>query len=276
MRTPAQTILKLMKHFPAMGLLGLSAAAMQTSYAQEPDVIVSDRPDFVNSAVVIGASRFQLETGVAVERNRDKGRQDRTVTTPTLLRFGLSNTLELRLESAGRIRFRGTDTGSGPRTREDGYGDLAVGVKWQLGGNQGLRPATALLAVIDADTGSAPFRGNDLRPSVQLPAEWALSNTWGVALMPGIRYDKDEAGRRFYNGMFGVVLGKAWTERFRTFAEVAAPQIAGSRHGGTIATLDVGAAYLLSNRWQIDAALYKGLNDNTADLAATIGVSVKF
>ncbi|HYL25874.1 MAG TPA: transporter, partial [Burkholderiales bacterium] len=37
----------------------------------------------------------------------------------------------------------------------------------------------------------------------------------------------------------------------RTFVETAAPQIASGRDGGTVASWDIGAAYLLTNDWQL-------------------------
>ncbi len=53
-------------------------------------------------------------------------------------------------------------------------------------------------------------------------------------------------------------------------------QIASNEDGGTQATLDVGAAYLLTDNVQWDVAVYKGLNDRTADLGLTSGLSVRW
>jgi hypothetical protein len=72
------------------------------------------------------------------------------------------------------------------------------------------------------------------------------------------------------------VLGKSWTERWRTFVEYSAPQIARSSHGGSQTTFDIGTAYLLTDTVQIDAALSRGLNKTTPDWSWTIGLSAKF
>lgn len=254
----------------------LLGCAGQITSAQSTDVIVADRPDFVNSASVIGASRFQFETGIAVERDRNNRRTDRTTTTPMLLRFGLGDRWELRLETAGYTVSRTTESQGDPRNKATGYGDLAIGMKWRATDNSGLRPTTAILATIETDSGSRSFRGNDWRPSLQFPAEWELADDWGLAVMPGVSLGKDDSGKRFYSGLFGIVVGKSWTERFRTFVELAAPDITRSKYGGTVASFDIGAAYLLSSQWQVNTALFKGLNDNTTDLAVTIGLSARF
>jgi hypothetical protein len=107
-------------------------------------------------------------------------------------------------------------------------------------------------------------------------AEWQLPNDLSVDVMPGITYDKTEDGRRFFSGIFGIVLGKSWNDRFRTFIELAAPQIAHARYGGSNVTYDVGAAYLLSRNWQIDVALQEAANRNTPDHTWSIGLSTRF
>jgi Putative MetA-pathway of phenol degradation len=244
--------------------------------AEEKDVIVTDRPDFVESSDVVGRGRFQIETGIAIERNNAGGFRDRTFTTPTLLRIGTGEAWELRVETDGRTVVRTDDISAGTRSTLGGYSDFSLGVKWHVADAEGSRPSMGLLGHVDVDSGSTGFRGNGLRPSLRMAAEWDLPNDLSLGVMPGVMLDKTSTGKRFTSGIFGAVLGKSWNERFRTFVEISAPQIARTRNGGTLATFDVGAAYLLSDMWQLDGALYKGLNRNTADLAFGIGLSAKF
>ncbi len=260
-------------NFALAGLLSLVASGV---CAAENDEIVTDRPDFVESSDVVGQARFQVETGITVERNRVDGSKQRTITTPTLLRIGAGQAWELRLETDGRTVLRTEQSGTGATNTLRGYSDLSVGVKWHAMDGSGSAPSIGLLGHVDIDSGTAPFRGDGLRPSLRAVAEWDLPNDMSLGVMPGLVYDKNDEGKRFVGAIFGIVLGKAVTDRFRTFVEIAAPQIARAQDGGSVVTLDVGAAYLLSNRWQIDTALYRGLNKNTADLAWGIGLSAKF
>ena len=244
--------------------------------AEKNDVIVTDRPDFVESADVVGKGRFQAEMSLAVDRTRHDAFKERNVSTPVLLRMGTGADWELRLETDGLIVQHMNDLAQGNRTTNRGYGDVSVGAKWHLLDENGAAPAVAVLAHVDLDSGSSAFRGNGLRPSLRVVAEWDLPNDMSLGIMPGIMRDRNAAGKRFMSGVFGVVIGKSLTEQTRAFVEIALPQIARAENGGSIASLDIGLAHLLSDRCQIDTAIYKGLNRRTADLTWTIGLSTKF
>ncbi|MGK5025192.1 transporter [Janthinobacterium sp. RB2R34] len=252
-----------------------SLQAPAAEVGAEDDQIATDRPDFVESSAVVGKYRFQIETSVATERNKADGVRERTFSTPTLLRYGISDTFELRAETDGRLIARTDDLGAGTRSTERGYGDLSLGVKWHAIDQAGLTPSMGVLGHVDLDSGSARFRGNGARPSLRVVAEWELPQDMSLGIMPGVLFDKNDTGRRYTAGILGVVVGKEWNERWRSFVEVAAPQIARARNGGNVVTLDVGAAYLLTKQCQLDTAISRGLNRNTADWSWTIGLSLK-
>lgn len=243
--------------------------------ADEPDQIVTDRPDFVESSNVVGRGRFQIETSFAADRNKAGGVRERSYATPTLLRIGISDTLEARIETDGRMRSVVDDPVAG-RQAVNGYADVALGVKWHMADAEGARPSMGLLAHVDLDSGSSAFRAPGKGGSLRLAAEWELSDDVGLGIMPGIAWQRDDSGARYTSGIFGIVVGKEWGERFRTFIEYSVPHIARGRHGGVVTTVDIGAAYLLTNTVQIDTALSRGLNRNTPDWSWTAGLSIKF
>ncbi|MYM75025.1 transporter [Duganella sp. FT134W] len=244
--------------------------------ADEKDQIVTDRPDFVESSNVVGAGRFQIETSFALDRNKANGIKERTYSTPTLLRFGLSDTVEARIETDGRMRVVTDDLNTGQRSTDNGYADVSVGVKWHVADAQGSLPSMGVLAHVDLDSGSSAFRATGKGGSLRLAAEWELPEDFSLGVMPGIAWQHDDSGARYSSGIFGIVLGKEWNERFRSFIEYSAPQIAKGRHGGSVTTFDVGAAYLLTDLVQVDTALSRGLNKNTPDWSWTVGLSIKF
>ncbi|MHA4870430.1 transporter [Duganella sp. PWIR1] len=243
--------------------------------AEEKDQIVTDRPDFVESSNVVGAGRFQIETSFALERDKANGGKQRTYSTPTLLRFGLSDNWEARIETDGRMRVVTDDPGGGRQT-DNGYADVSLGVKWHMADADGSLPSMGVLAHLDLDSGTAAFRAPGKGGSLRLAAEWELPGDLGLGVMPGLAWQRDDNGARYTSAIFGVVLGKEWNERFRSFIEYSAPQIARGRHGGTVTTFDVGAAYLLTDLVQVDSALSRGLNRNTPDWSWTVGLSIKF
>lgn len=94
--------------------------------------------------------------------------------------------------------------------------------------------------------------------------------------MPGLYRDRDEAGRHFTGGILAAVVGKSLGDRTRVFVELSGEQLAAARHGGSVTTLDMGIAYLLSNDVQIDAAVSRGLNRNAPDWSWTVGLSLRY
>jgi hypothetical protein len=258
------------------GLLALLLLPLHAQAAEEKDQIATDRPDFVESSNVVGAGRFQIETSVALDRNKANGINERGYSTPTLLRFGISDTFEARIETDGRMRVVTDDAVSGTHATDNGYADVSLGVKWHVADAQGARPSMGVLAHVDLDSGSAPFRANGKGGSLRLAAEWDLPDDFGLGVMPGIAWQHDDNGARYTSGIFGIVLGKELNERSRAFVEYSAPQIARGSHGGSQSSFDIGVSYLLSDLMQVDTALSRGLNRNTTDWSWTAGFSIKF
>ena len=260
----------------ALTILGL---AFNTSARAAEEAISTDRPDFVESAEVVGTGRFQLETGFAWERGVDSpGVKRRSTSTPTLLRLGVSDSLELRLETDGYARARIDDTSTATVTRERGFSDLSLGIKWHVqdGDEATDRPAIAWLLHLDVDSGSSAFRGNGIRPSLRAVGEWELPGGLSVGAMGGVVVDRNSAGGRFVSAILALTVARSWTQELRTFVELAGQRIAFTRNGGSVLTFDAGAAYLLNSSTQIDAAILRGLTRQSPDLQFMTGLSIKF
>lgn len=258
-------------------LQGMLALSLATGQARaDDDAIATDRPDFVESSDVVGKGRVQIETSLAWERDRQGGVKTRLDATPTLLRLGIGESWELRFETDGRLRQRTTE--AGVTTRERGWSDLSVGIKWhQRDGDEEMRtPGLAWLLHVDADSGSGPFRGEGLRPSLRLVAEWELPGGWSAGVMPGLYRDRNEQGRRFTGAILAGVVGKSLTDQLRAFVEVSGQQLASRRNGGSVVTLDAGLAWLLERNLQLDVAVARGINKNAPDLGWTVGLSARF
>jgi hypothetical protein len=259
---------------PRLLAVALSALLSPLAHAEQADTIVTDRPDFVESSNVVGKGRFQLETSVLAERKRDEFSRDSAITTPTLLRVGLNEVLELRFETDGRTVARSTDA-TGFRTVQAGYSDTSVGVKWHFADEHDGAPSLGVLLHGDMPSGSRGLRGDGVRPSLRLAAEWELPGEMSLGVMPGIATDRNATGKRFQYGIFGAVLGKDFSDSTRGFVEIATPQIARAADGGTLATFDIGAAWVVTPSCQLDTMLSRGLNRRTADLSWTVGLSIK-
>ncbi len=239
--------------------------------------IVTDRPDVVESSDVVGKGRFQIETSVDYQRDKSAGVETRMFTTPTLFRLGVSENFELRVETDGRVRER-TEV-LGVSDTQKGWADTAIGFKWRMqdGDEKTGKPGIGWLIHADLNSGSQQFRGRGVRPSARVVFEWDLPNDMSLGVMPGLIGDRDRTtGERFTAGILAAVLGKELNDKIRVFAEVAATQIARQKYGGTIATFDLGAAYLLTKHTQVDVAARFGMNSDSPDFGITAGLSVKF
>lgn len=269
---PRQSRFKFAKVITCVGL----ACCVELTLAAENDSIATDRPDFVESSQVVGKGRFQIETSVSRETNKLNGEKTTLTSTPTLLRFGINEHWEARIETDGRAWLRSEQ--GGVKQSTNGWADTSLGLKWavQEGDEKTGKAGIALLLHADLDSGSHDFRGQGVRPSLRLVTEWEFANEVSLGLMPGIVLDKNAAGQRFTSGLFGAVLGKGMTDNWRIFVELAATQIASSKNGGNVLTLDVGTAYLLNKTTQIDTSVSRGLNKNTPDWNVGVGLSIKF
>lgn len=261
----------------SLRLATLAAALSAGTLAHAADdTIATDRPDFVESSDVVGVGRFQLETGLTADRHARDGITVRTLTTPTLFRLGIGETTELRLETDGWTHERTSDHVAGTALTEHGWSDVSLGIKWHVLDGAGTTPGVAWLLHVDTASGSAPFRGAGLRPSLRAAIEWDLPEEFSLGLMPGVYLDRTDDGRRFAGGILAATLGKEWSPRWHSFLEVAGQQLASRRNGGSVVTLDTGLAFVATPSLQFDVEVSRGLTDASPDLESGVGVSIKF
>jgi hypothetical protein len=236
--------------------------------------IVTDRPDVSESSEVVGAGRFQVETSVAFVRQDQGAAGQHRRTTPTLLRLGVAKDWELRLESDGLVR----QTVDGMPGHTSGAADASLGIKWhaQDGDEDDSIPSIAWLLHADLPTGAVPFKGQGVRPSLRMVAEWEWPQGWSVGVMPGLFSARDDAGDHYIGGILAVTLGKEFSPHWRGYVEWAAEQVAGGRHGGNDISADAGVVWLLTPDLQLDASCARGLTRQAPRSVWALGLSIRF
>jgi len=233
--------------------------------------IATDRPDFVESSSTVGKGSIQMEGAVAFEKRSALVIETEAFTTPFLLRVGVADGWELRIESDWFTRS--TTRGEVGQLTTNGLADFALGAKWAFFAPEtGDAPSMAVLGHADLPTGSGDFRGDGMRPSIRITAEWSLPGDWGIGIMPGVLYDRT-GDNRFISGIFGAVVGKGLTDSLRAFVELAFDQMAGRQYGGTSGYIDYGITFLLNPRWLLDAGFALGITDQAPDSGFTFGLS---
>jgi hypothetical protein len=247
--------------------------------AQEKDRISADRPDFLTSPDVVGKDRFQIETGALVQRDDPAGNtRTRTLATPTLLRLGVTDKVELQLETDGRVRTRETDLETQITVHAHGYADTAIAIKWQTHEDNADKGEPGIGWVFQAmlPSGSRAFRGRAVRSAVIGAFEWDLPNDMALGANAGVAYDNSDTGKRFFSGTLGAGLSKHLTDRLPIAAEIVAQQIARKKYGGNVAIVDLGMTYLLTKSVQVDALVGRGLTSESPKYLFTVGISARF
>lgn len=252
------------------GLLMLIVALPQA--AQE---LVTDRPDFTESALTVPHGRVQVEGGASFEDfDRGEAAGEALAVGELLVRIGVGERLELRLAPGSYERFE-------PRRGAvvEGWGDASLGLKWALPEvarlfPSGSRPDVALLADAELPTGGDEVGEDGVRPGAVLALGWDLSARFGLGVNVGYRRARDE-GRRFDQGSASVAAGWAVDDRVSLFAEWFA--LSELEPGGEAAHhLDGGVTWLLNDDLQFDAFVGVGVSAAAPDHFAGIGFAARF
>jgi len=219
---------------------------------QVPD-LVTDRPDQTESSQTVPPGYVQMEYGWTHVEDDESVDMKADSFPETLFRVGIVNDLELRLGFSGYV-WEEIDAPAAPSQRNDGAGDMELGIKYKLSDERGWRPQTALLAGTTLPTGARAFSNERLDPSLRLACSHTLSDTTGFGYnLAGIwQSEEDEAGDRDTKASlaYSVVLGTALSPRLGTFIEFFGEAPTGE--GKPANSIDGGFTYLLADNLQVD------------------------
>jgi hypothetical protein len=244
------------------GTLALQAAAQNCgSDAQAP--IATDRPQVTSSSVVVPCGSLQFENGFQQTGN---GGQHTYDFPETSVRFGIPGKTELRMGVPDY--FYNDDTASGVA---NGFGDLTVGFKKQLGPTLGGFDVSVIPAV-SIPTGANLISSHGYDPSVQLPWSRALAKNWTAAGMFSIMWPT-ESGRRNLTGQASFYIDRQLLQPLDAYVEYSGdfPQ-----HGGPQHLIDFGIDYKPSPHQQLDFHSGFGLSAATPDYTIGFGYSFRF
>jgi hypothetical protein len=220
--------------------------------------IVTDRPAVTDSSIVVPSGSLQAENGLAQTVSLGQHTFDGT---ETLLRFGVASTTELRLTTPdyfGRVGM------------SSGFGDLAVGLKQQLGPTPGGFDVS-LVVSLSLPTGARAFSSGGYDPFVQLPWSRTFLSNWTVAGMLSV-YWPTEQGRKNTTGETTFLLDRQLTQRWDAFVEYVGdfPERGGPRH-----LLHFGSTYKPTPHQQIDVHYGMGLSSAAVDHFIGVGYSFR-
>lgn len=157
------------------------------SNADEVPPLVTDRPDFTESAETVPRGGFQLEFGYTFSKDGDT---ESHALGELLLRAAIGGRVELR------VGIHSWSWEDGPDCNCDGLEDSSLGAKIKLldalEEPGGLRPDMALIAGIGLPTGSEEFGEDDFQPGVALALAWGLTERASLSSNLGYAYISDD------------------------------------------------------------------------------------
>lgn len=219
----------------------------------------TDRPHVSEAAAVVGPGTVQLETGFVGELSGDQGP---LYSFPVLLRVGVSDTAELRLESDsmfldGRSRF--------------GPGDLNIGAKVMLLESEEVN--VALLMRCGVHTAGQGFRTH-IEPGAKLLLGKDLSESLALEVNLGLTsvFDSNDAVTRIEPN-FAVALTQSLDEELSVFGEV----FGFGTYGQPLALYaQTGLMLMPSADSQWDFEVILGLSPGTQEWGVGFGYSQRF
>lgn len=235
-----------------------------TALAQEPDLINADRPGIADGSTVVGPKTFQIESGIQAEFRRNGDTREHTLFVPTLLRFGIDNHWEIRVE--GNTYTRVTSFQSTSTTDQiSGFAPLSLGFKYHIyDSNNEHQFSLGTIVRIFPAWGSKEFKTQHATGDVRLAADWNFAPQLKLSLNPNIgvaRYEDDQ-GRLFTAGLFAVTLNSNPTKKLNPFIDLGV-QWPEEKNGQTSAILDGGLAYIIGHNLQLDAGIGTRVHGDT-------------
>ena len=237
-------------------------------------VISTDRPSFDDTAGIVPKGHLQLETGYTFTLN-NHGADTQTNNAPEILaRYTLvEDRFELRLSTSGYVWSR-TDSGGQSSTAE-GFSDAMVGFKLKITDQEGWMPRLVLEGATTVGAGSDGISNQDVEPIGKLIWQYDLGKGWGVYGNFNVAYATTPGSGRFVQGQAGVCVTYAASDKLSFYGEffTFAPNAKGT---SPAYYLDTGAAYLLTDRVQLDARVGFGIGRQSNNFFTGAGISFLF
>ena len=246
-----------------LGCAGIVGGA-ESARSQEMESLVTDRPDFTESASVPGGGRVQVEGGWTVEEAGDVVEHS---LGEILVRIGIGERFEARIEPATWIAVDGEDGGDDV----SGLDDAGIGFKVLfLEASPPGVPAVALLVGTTIPTGDDEIGVESWQPEARLALGWDLSEVWSLGANAGWGRP-EEGGESFDQALGSVAVGRALGERLGAFAELYGFAPAGVEGDDDAAYFDGGLTLAFGLDTQLDVRAGVGLTDASADWLFGLG-----
>ncbi|MGH7571430.1 MAG: transporter [Gemmatimonadota bacterium] len=256
---------------PIRSRQGLLAAAVLLAVVSVPAVLnaqivaplVTDRPDFTESALTVPRGDVQLESGYTLTRADDA---DEHALGEILLRIGVAGRLEARIGLGSHA------WSEAPGEDPSGFEDPALGLKLVLSEETetgGL--AAAVLAGTSVPVGDEDVGEDEWQPEITLALSRGIADGLSIGGNLGYAY-ASEGGDRFDQGSASLALGMELSERWGSYVE-AFTIFPSDASGEDAAVVNGGFTFLVHPLLQLDARAGAGLTEAAPDFFLGVGIA---
>jgi hypothetical protein len=241
----------------------------------------TDRPGKTHSSLTVDAGHLQVESDFW-NYTWDRFSSDRatsraySVANP-YLKLGVTNWAEIEVQVPTYNSLAVRSRSSGDHIRARGFGDLLVGGKISLFGNDGGEQALALFPLIKLPTAARNLGNNMVEFSlnapytVGLPAKFSLTLEPAIGLLRNLNKQGYHGDYQFLANLNRPVIGDAVTLALEIAAEYTTDHNIRPRY-----TLDPSVQWLVTPAIQLDAGIYIGLNKDAPDYNPYVGISFRY
>jgi hypothetical protein len=226
------------------------------SYSFYGQDIVTDRPDQTESSVTIGNRNFQIETGVLYQQN-DNNSMLSFFGPSTLLRYGITNGIELRFVSQFESTKIGLESGD---ISYSGFNDLEFGAKIQVFKKENVNTEIAFLSHVVFPTAKENLTTDNVGVINKLAVSHVISDKIGLGYNVG--YDNIAKQSSF---TYSLAIGIALSDKLSFYAE---PYGSWGESNSFESNFDAGLTFLVNGNFQLDVSYGTGLNNDMQYVAS--------
>ena len=225
------------------------------SLAEEPELI-TDRPDFTESAIVVPYRSIQVESGFEYSEKQNA----HSMTSPNaLLRIGIHPIIELRFGAPG-WSWLSTD---GNRSH---FNDMSLETKIQLGRRDSSQPlAIILFATFPTGTSTVSSGKNDFGVRLSWADDLSENSSIGINLGgASIGAEEDRLLTILCSASYGHTLNDRITCFIESYTEL-------TQHSTWAPVVDGGLTFSIAPLYQLDLYAGTGLNNAAPNLIIGVG-----
>jgi hypothetical protein len=247
-----------------------------TEPVQDERPFPADRPGKASSPISVPVGHFMFESDAAsLTQDRDASTVAHNVTiADPALKFGVTDTVDIEAQFGGYQSNRFKDRASGQKYPADGWGDVVLRTKANLGGNQGEAFALGIISYIKVPTASGMLRNaglanNRFEGGVIAPMTYSLPHDFVAGYQVEIDASKNADDGNFHPGFVNIVS----LSHPILFSDV---NTSVSADDPNIFTTDVIMTYQLDPKIVLDAEADFGLNRAAPDQHVAVGLAWLF